>query len=228
MADPPRALDVNVSATADLLDLATDAGARVVFASSAAVYGDPRPSPSARRTRKTRGNHTASPNSLATTSFAATRDWKDLDTVALRLFNVYGPGQTGGVVPSFLEQVQRGEPLVVHGDGTQTRDFVHVDDVVRAMVAAARTDATGESFNVGTGDVTSIHELATVVRDAAPVTVDVVHDDPRPADVPEPGGHDQGTTRPRVRSPDDGRRRRPRARRARDRASVTPRSERPS
>jgi len=53
------------------------------------------------------------------------------------------------------------------------------------MVAAARTDATGESFNVGTGDVTSIHELATVVRDAAPVTVDVVHDDPRPADVPE-------------------------------------------
>lgn len=185
MADPTRTLDVNVRATGELLELAAEANARVVFASSAAVYGDPASTPIA-ETHPKAPREPYGVSKLAGDQFVqGYDDWFDVDAVALRLFNVYGPGQVNGVVPAFLDRVRRGDSLVVHGDGTQTRDFVHVDDVVRAMVVAARTDATGEAYNVGTGDATSIRALADIVHDAAHRDVEVVHDDPRPADIPE-------------------------------------------
>jgi UDP-glucose 4-epimerase len=69
------------------------------------------------------------------------------------------------VISTFLDQAQRGTALTVHGDGTQTRDFVHVSDVVRANLLAATTEHTGEAFNVGTGTETQIRELARIVGD---------------------------------------------------------------
>ena len=161
---PARTNDVNLTGTLTVLEAARRHDARVVFASSAAVYGHPESVPVA----ETAPTEPTSPYGLQ--KLAADRyvrlyaDLYDLDTVALRYFNVYGPGQSGGdyagVITAFLRRVREGKPPVVHGDGSQTRDFVHVSDVVRANLLAATTDAVGEAYNVGTGRSVTIRELA--------------------------------------------------------------------
>ena len=89
-----------------------------------------------------------------------------LETVALRYFNAFGPGQVAGdysgVISIFLNQALSGEPITVAGDGSQTRDFVSIDDIVKANLRAATTDAVGEAYNIGTGKVIMIRELAEV------------------------------------------------------------------
>ncbi|WP_256300985.1 NAD-dependent epimerase/dehydratase family protein [Haloarchaeobius salinus] len=183
LEQPTRSLDVNAVGTAAVLDRARRQDARVVVASSAAVYGRPTETPipedAPLRPRSPYGI-----GKLAADRYARRyEDWYDVPAVALRFFNVYGPGQRNGVLATFLSRAREGEPLVIHGDGTQTRDFVHVDDVVRSMLAAATTDATGEAFNVGTGETTTVRELARLVQETVPGGVDVLHDDPRPADI---------------------------------------------
>ncbi|MFD1647780.1 NAD-dependent epimerase/dehydratase family protein [Haloarchaeobius litoreus] len=180
---PTRSLDVNAVGTAAVLDRARTQDARVVVASSAAVYGRPAETPipedAPLRPRSPYGV-----GKLAADRYARRyEDWYDVPAVALRFFNVYGPGHRNGVLATFLSRARQGDPLVIHGDGSQTRDFVHVDDVVRALLAAARTDATGEAFNVGTGETTTVRELARLVQETVPGGVDVLHDDPRPADI---------------------------------------------
>jgi len=179
--------EVNGSATVTLLDRARRVDARVVLASSAAIYGDPETVPVSEAARK----QPRSPygfEKLLTDQYAQFyADTYGLETVPLRYFNVYGPGGIdgayAGVIGTFLRQAMAGDPLTVEGDGTQTRDFVYVDDVVRANLLAATTDATGVPFNVGTGTQTSIAALASAVRDAVGVTVPITHVDPRPSDI---------------------------------------------
>ena len=89
-------------------------------------------------------------------------------TVVLRFFNVYGPRQGlneySGVITRFIERSQQGFPLVVYGDGSQTRDFVHVHDVVSTVLASAeKVEAEGQVFNVGSGQPTSINHLAKTI-----------------------------------------------------------------
>ncbi len=185
--EPAYSHDVNAAATVRLLEAARREDARVVLASSAAVYGQPDSVPVHESDPKT----PTSPygiGKLALDHYARTyEDLYGLDTVALRYFNIYGPRQGGsgytGVVPAFLDQAHDGGPITVEGDGGQTRDFVHVDDVVRANLLAATTDHVGEAFNVGTGDTTSIRELAETVRDAVDPEVAIEHLAPRDGDV---------------------------------------------
>jgi len=161
---PARTNDVNLSGTVAVLEAARQHDARVVFASSAAVYGRPSSVPIS----ETDPTEPLSPYGLQ--KLAADRyvrmyaDLYDMETVALRYFNVYGRGQRGGdyagVITAFLNRIRESAPPVVHGDGSQTRDFVHVSDIVRANLLAATTDATGEAYNVGTGTSVTIHELA--------------------------------------------------------------------
>jgi len=112
----------------------------------------------------------------------------DLDAVGLRYFNVYGPGQTGGdysgVISIFFEQEQAGGPLTVHGDGTQTRDFVHVRDIVQANLLAAEDGVPGAVYNVGTGKSVSIQELAELVCEVCgEESVEVRHISERAGDI---------------------------------------------
>jgi UDP-glucose 4-epimerase len=155
----------NATGTVSVLDAARRADTRVVLASSAAVYGPPATLP----VDETAPKRPVSPYGvakLAADHYAQVyHESYGLPTVALRYFNVYGPGRTeGGVVETFLARARAGETLVVHGDGTQTRDFVHVDDVVRANLQAAVTDATGRAYNVGTGESVSIRTIAERVQ----------------------------------------------------------------
>lgn len=184
---PVECHDVNGTATVTLLEAARENDSRVVFASSAAIYGHPETIP----VPETASKKPASPYGLEKlTSDYYTQIYADrygLETVNLRYFNIYGPRQTGGqysgVVSSFLDQARSGGPITVEGDGEQTRDFVYVDDVVQANLRAATTDETGTSYNVGTGSNITIRELAETVQTLSDTDPDIVHTDPRPGDI---------------------------------------------
>jgi UDP-glucose 4-epimerase len=184
--DPTGTNATNLDGTLNVLEAARREDARAVVASSAAVYGHPESVPVAESDRK----EPASPygiQKLAADQYArAYHDLYGVETAALRYFNVYGPGQSGeyaGVIDVFLGQALAGDPLTVEGDGTQTRDFVHVEDVVRANLLAATADAAGEAYNVGTGDSVAIRDLADLVVEVTGSDSGVVHVDPREGDV---------------------------------------------
>ncbi len=186
VAAPRRTNAINLGATLDVLEQARIEDARVVLASSAAVYGDPESVPIP---ESATGDPPSPYGIQKLTGDAYARRYHDLyglDTVCLRYFNIYGPRQQGpysGVISTFLEQARAGEPITVEGDGEQTRDFVHVADVVRANLRAGVTETTGSAFNVGTGRETSIRSLAERIRRIVGRNVPIVHTDPRPGDI---------------------------------------------
>jgi UDP-glucose 4-epimerase len=189
VAEPVESHRVNVDGTLNVLEAARDADARVVFASSAAIYGEPAAVPVVESQSKT----PASPYGLEKLSadqyVRLYADRYGLETVALRYFNVYGAGgidtDYSGVIDAFLTRAREGRDLPVHGDGTQTRDFVHVSDVVRANLLAAITDETGGAYNVGTGRSVTINRLAETIVDVTESTSAIVHTDPREGDIDE-------------------------------------------
>ncbi|AFZ74129.1 NAD-dependent epimerase/dehydratase family protein [Natronobacterium gregoryi] len=187
---PRRSNRTNVDAGLLVLEQARQEDARVVVASSAAIYGHPEALP----VPETAATEPASPygiQKLALDQYARRyEELYDLPTVTLRYFNVYGPRQQGpysGVISTFLEQARADDPITIEGDGKQTRDFVHVDDVVRANLAAATTDEVGTAYNIGTGERTSIDELAETIRSATKSSSPIVHHEPRPGDVRHSG-----------------------------------------
>jgi len=187
--DPTTSHAVNVDGTLAVLEAARSENARVVFASSAAIYGMPESIPVA----ETDPKEPTSPYGLEKLSgdhyCRLYADLYGLPTVALRYFNVYGPRQSGGdyagAITAFAQQARAGGPLRVQGDGTQTRDFVNVADVVQANLLAATTDATGEAFNVGTGVATTVADVAETVRDQIAPSADIEHVEPRRGDIRE-------------------------------------------
>ncbi len=156
----------NVDGTLNLLDAASRSrNRRFVYASSAAVYGETESGP----IKEDRIPNPTSPYGFSKLEgekycrfFASTYG---LRTVCLRYFNVYGPrqklGSYSGVISAFIRKLARGESPVIFGDGAQTRDFVHVNDVVEANVLASKANLRpGETFNISTGTPTSISQLA--------------------------------------------------------------------
>ncbi|WP_435362000.1 NAD-dependent epimerase/dehydratase family protein [Haloarchaeobius sp. DFWS5] len=187
IADPTANHERNTSATLRLLERAKAEDARVVMASSTAIYGHPETIPTPESTIP-RPESPYAVSKLSVDRYAHVyNEVYGLPTVALRYFNVYGPRQGGGgysgVIDAFLSQARDGGPLTVHGDGQQTRDFVHVSDVVQANIRAATTDHVGRSFNVGTGSSISIRELAEHVCQLTDSELDIVHQDSRAGDV---------------------------------------------
>jgi UDP-glucose 4-epimerase len=166
IADPTESLDVNVMGTQNVLDAAAREGvSRFVYASSASVYGDPDSLP----IRETDPPNPITPYCAAKLtgeyllSFYAQRS--NLSWLALRFFNVYGAGQSTdayytSVILSFLRRIAAGEPPLIDGRGDQSMDFVHVSDVARAVGDALDSAATGQVLNVGTGEQTTITQLA--------------------------------------------------------------------
>jgi UDP-glucose 4-epimerase len=161
---------VNVGGTVSLMEAMRDVGVRrVVFISSGAVYGDQGEQP----LRESAIPNPRSPyavSKLAAEYYVRTiGDQWGIETVCLRVFNAYGPGQHlpashPPVIPFFLKQAMRGGTLVVHGDGLQTRDYVFVSDVVRCMVSAATAPSINRLIiNVGSGTETSVRDLVRLV-----------------------------------------------------------------
>jgi UDP-glucose 4-epimerase len=161
---------VNVGGTVSLMEAMRDTGVRrVVFASSGAIYGQQPEQP----VHEADLPHPDSP--YAVSKWAAEQYihtigqlW-GIETVALRIFNAYGPNQSlplshAPVIPRFLQQILTGGSVVVFGDGSQTRDFVYVDDVVEALVSAATAKGVNrEVINIGSGVETSLNELVATI-----------------------------------------------------------------
>lgn len=170
MLYPREYTEVNVGGTVSLMEGMRDVGVRrVVFASSGAVYGDQQEQPlSEDSPPNPRSPYAVS--KLAAEYYVRTIGslW-GIETVCLRIFNAYGPGQHlppshPPVVPNWLRQAVRGGSLVVHGDGKQTRDFIYVQDVVRALVGAATApDVNQLVLNVGSGQETNMRDLAQLI-----------------------------------------------------------------
>jgi UDP-glucose 4-epimerase len=181
VSDPVDDAATNVLGTLRVLELAREHDAQVVFASTGgAIYGEcERPATEAAERRPVSPYGTSK---LAAEEYLAA--WNRLygtSHVALRLGNVYGPRQDphgeAGVVAIFLSRIRDGVPATIFGDGSQTRDYIFVEDVVRAFVAAVGAD--GGVFNVGTGIETSVRDLWQGCTDAAGVAAEVAHDAPR-------------------------------------------------
>lgn len=186
--DPATSHAVNIDPLLTILEAARGTDTRVVFASSAAIYGPPESLPIDESHQKTPTSPYGLEKLTADHYCRLYHERYGVDAVALRYFNAYGPGQQGGdysgVISIFRDQARAGDDLTVESDGTQTRDFVHVDDIVEANLLAATTDeAAGEAFNIGTGDSIEIRELAETIRDVTDSTADIVHVDARPGDI---------------------------------------------
>jgi len=184
--EDPRAYDeVNVDGTLNLLDAARETEVeRFVVASSSSVYGKPTYLPYDE-------DHPTTPISpygaskLAAERYAcAYSEVYDLPAVALRYFTVYGPRMRPNMaISNFVSRCLNAEPPVIYGDGTQTRDFTFVDDVVAANVALLDTDAAdGEAVNVGSADNISIETLAEEIRDQLAPDLELVYEDRYDAD----------------------------------------------
>lgn len=173
---------VNVGGTVSLMEAMRDVGIRrVVLASSGAIYGDQEIQPlSEGQTPRPRSPYAVS--KLAAEYYVRTiGELWGIETVCLRIFNAYGPGQHlpashPPVVPYFLRQAVRNGTLVVHGDGNQTRDYVYVDDVVAAMVAASTAPhLNGLVINIGSGTETSLRVLTKLVVEVTNSQANVVY-----------------------------------------------------
>jgi UDP-glucose 4-epimerase len=162
--------DVNVGGTVALLEACRDVGVkRVVLGSSGTVYGE-QPSQPVAEEAPTRPAVPYAVSKLAAEYYLFTLGrLAGFETVALRIFNAYGPGQPlppthAPVIPQFMHQITGSGSVVIFGDGKHSRDFVYIDDVVEALISAGMTEGIDrEVINVGSGEETSIDQLVEVI-----------------------------------------------------------------
>ena len=172
----------NVAGTASVLRAAQRSGSvkKVIATSSMAVYSD---APSPQPVGENHGTRPVSPYGIS--KLAAESLTHNLcaaagiDSVVLRLFNTYGPGQRlspyVGVVTIFVNKLASSQKPTIFGDGLQARDFVHVDDIVRGFVCAMETAVTGETFNIGTGRATTVNEVYSLVASHMGSSIEAEH-----------------------------------------------------
>lgn len=166
---PRTAFQVNVEGTFNVLEACVDNEVeKLVFSSSASVYGDAMETPMTESHPFNNRNFYGSTKIAGEAMCRAFHDRHGLDYVGLRYMNVYGPRQDQdaaytGVIPIMLNKIGVGENPEVNGDGSQAYDFIYVEDVARANVRGLQTEASDEFYNVGTGRQTSIRDLCDVI-----------------------------------------------------------------
>jgi UDP-glucose 4-epimerase len=189
MQNPDFNNDVNVKGTLNLLNSSAKAKIkRFLFISSCAVYGEPTYLPVDEK-------HPTNPISpYAESKLAAEQECLRLndegafESVVFRLFNVYGPKQGlseySGVITKFIDRIKQKLPLIIYGDGSQTRDFVYVNDIVNAIVLSLENKkAPGNIFNVGTGRAIALQELANTMLSLTGEDLKIVNAEPRLGDI---------------------------------------------
>ncbi|MCB0113524.1 MAG: NAD-dependent epimerase/dehydratase family protein [Caldilineaceae bacterium] len=174
--------DVNVGGTVALLEACRDVGVgRVVLASSATVYGRQTEQPVTEETPVKPAVPYAVSKVAAEHYLFAMGQLVGFETVSLRIFNAYGPGQAlppthAPVIPYVMRQVDQNASVVINGDGSQSRDFVYIDDVVEALAAAATApNIDGQTINVGSGQETTINQLAQIIGEVVGKKPNLLH-----------------------------------------------------
>lgn len=171
MKKPQKAIDVNIQGTFNVFQSALQAGVKkVVWASSASVFGEPLRLPVDEDhpfNNKTFYGATKTACEMIATSLNFTNGLKH---VGLRYYNVYGPrqgiqGAYAQILPRWCEKIEKGEPIVIYADGSQSMDLIFVKDVAAANICALKSDCTNDFFNIGTGIETTVKQLAHVLLD---------------------------------------------------------------
>ncbi|MGQ9801773.1 MAG: SDR family oxidoreductase [Candidatus Saccharicenans sp.] len=192
VSEPVLAHEINVTGTLNLLLAAAEAGVRsFVFASSSAVYGDDLTFPK----KEGKEGKALSPyggQKLASEKYCQVfSQLYEFNAVSLRYFNVFGPRQDPGsqyaaVIPIFITRMLQGKPPIIFGDGSQSRDFIYVENVVQANLLAANAEHfRGEIFNIGTSARITVKELACILNSLLGLDLTPVYSKPRPGDIHE-------------------------------------------
>lgn len=166
---PRTAFDVNIAGTFNVLEACVKHKVKkLIYSSSASVYGDAVEVPMTEEHPFNNRNFYGATKISGEAMCTAFNDRYGLNVIGLRYMNVYGPGQDqhavySGVVPIMLNKIAAGEPPVINGDGSQAYDFIYVEDVARANIAALKADKEFGYYNVGTGVQTTIKELCDTI-----------------------------------------------------------------
>ncbi len=183
--NPEDTNEVNVAGTANVLQCCvTNKIKKIIFASSAAVYGDC--NDTITENSKTNPQSPYGQSKLdAEKIIEKTCKENNIDYTIFRIFNVYGKGQNiqyAGVISKFLENISQNKPLVIYGDGEQTRDFISIHDVIKAFDCAVISNNNG-TYNIGTGKSLSINDLIKIIFEVFGKQLDVLHKDAKTGDI---------------------------------------------
>lgn len=192
MKFPFETMKVNTVGTWNMCELALKHNAKLLFASTSEVYGDPQVSP---QNEEYKGNvSTTGPRSVYDESkrfgeaiVAAHVREKGLSGRITRIFNTYGPRMNvneGRAVVNFIRQALAGKPLTIYGDGKQTRSFCYIDDQVKGQIAAMEKGKSGEVYNIGNDDEQTILEFAKIIKKLTKSKSRIVFAKPLPEDDP--------------------------------------------
>ena len=174
--EPDKYHNVNVNGTENILKLSKKHGFKVVYASSSSVYGNPIRIPIKESDDKNPINPYAE-TKLKKEELAIKYSKMGVNVIGLRYFNVFGKGQSkeyAGVLKLFLERIRDKLPPKINGDGTQFRDFVHVNDVVNANIMSMDSNITHEFFNVGTNTAITIVDLAKTIIECSGLNIEPI------------------------------------------------------
>ena len=188
--DPPASHEANVNGTFNILLAARDAGVkRVVYAASSSAYGDTPTLPKIEDMLPTPLSPYAVQKLTGEYYCKAFYDCWGLQTLSLRYFNVFGPrqdpaSQYAAAIPAFVTAILKGEPPTIYGDGEQTRDFTHIDNVVHAnLLAADAAETHGEVVNIACGERVSINQIIAEINRLLGKSVTPNYVEPRAGDV---------------------------------------------
>jgi UDP-glucose 4-epimerase len=173
---PDEYYDVNVNGTENIFKLSKKYGFKVVYASSSSVYGNTTRIPT-KESDDTNPINPYAETKLKAEELAIQYSKMGINVIGLRYFNVFGKRQSkeyAGVIKLFLEQIRNELPPKINGNGTQSRDFVHVNDVVDANIMSMNSDVTHEFFNVGTNSSITILDLAKTVIEASGLNIEAI------------------------------------------------------
>jgi len=180
VANPKTTADIIVDGTVNVLKSCVKTNVKnIIFSSSAAVYGNSINTLLAENAQLSPLSSYGASKLVAEYNLLAFSKLFGLNCISLRLFNVYGNGQSSevGVIRKFLKNISKDAPIEIFGDGVQSRDFVHVSDVIQAFYCAIRNIETkrGEVYNIGSGTATSINELASLLISSKGKDLQVIH-----------------------------------------------------
>jgi len=183
--NPDETLSINVDGTSSLISAAEASGVkRILFASSAAVYGDSDQLPT------TEGAPLIPQSPYAVSKIAGEELLKrtEIETCAMRFFNVYGSSNSlqsnyAAVIPAFRNAIENSQPLTVYGDGTQVRDFIHVDDLVEIIIRLMEMDPIPREVNIATGEGTNLLELVDLLTSSLEGDYQIQFEEPREGDI---------------------------------------------
>ena len=180
VANPKTTADIIVDGTVNVLKSCVKTNVKnIIFSSSAAVYGNSINTLLAERAQLSPLSSYGASKLVAEYNLLAFSKLFGLNCISLRLFNVYGNGQSSeaGVIRKFLKNISNDVPIEIFGDGVQSRDFVHVSDVIQAFYCAIRNIEAkrGKVYNIGSGSATSINELAALLLSGKGKDLQLIH-----------------------------------------------------